>query len=408
MTGASNCADRTEAARPQLRVRSARELFQALSAPDAPTRLSALHAVRLAPDTALSFGLYEGRDVIDVMLQQTQRVRAHIDGHTEWFSWIGALAAFRDRRVVELFISLLGTEEHAELLLALAEYLGAEPIETMHAKLAPALMQNESTVRARAVAHILAESHGGSTREQLRIRLLEGCASAALPLFTAAPSEWVNELTGPFQFEARCQMERQKPSAFAALAQYWDQLSETVKRWLIESSREQNPVLTVDLIRKALISPGSDELSLAALQAAATLEQMPEDINALTVPFLSHSDERLRLAAVAVTCSPLNWVAFLENESSVLVRESGIKKHAASCGLSALPDLLRYMGDPDWRIRAAAADAILSLGTPAVRSAMELLPLGDEALRAAIARMVIQLEDEELLTNYLHRCNVET
>ncbi|MEP6539385.1 MAG: hypothetical protein ABJF23_28870, partial [Bryobacteraceae bacterium] len=58
---------------PQFHVRCARELFEALESPDGAIRLAALHAVQDAPETALGFGSYEERDLINVLISQAER-----------------------------------------------------------------------------------------------------------------------------------------------------------------------------------------------------------------------------------------------------------------------------------------------------------------------------------------------
>jgi hypothetical protein len=119
MSSGAETTEQAHAAPPQLHVRCARELFEALESPDGAIRLAALQAVQQAAATALSFGLHAKRDVVDVLLSQAERYR----GALEWLNWIGALAAFRDPRVVRLFASLIATESHSELVFALANYL---------------------------------------------------------------------------------------------------------------------------------------------------------------------------------------------------------------------------------------------------------------------------------------------
>src|SRR5689334_1996060 len=142
-----------QAAGPQFHVRCARELFAALESPDGAIRLAALHAVQNAPETTLGFGPYAKRDLVDVLLSQAERFR----GELEWLSWIAALTAFHDLRIVRLFTSLITTESHTELLFALANYLQAESLDPIRIQLATALMQNGCVARARAVAPLLAQ-----------------------------------------------------------------------------------------------------------------------------------------------------------------------------------------------------------------------------------------------------------
>ena len=424
--------EQTETAPPQLCLRTARALFEALAGAAAPTRLSALQAVRLSPATAISFGLYDGRDVIDVLLQQAQRWR----GTIEWFSWIGALAAFRDVRVVRLFVSLLSaksadarrqtgekllapsggaldtapvlrelpqsTEDHGDLLFALAEYLRKEPAEGLRRQLAPALMQNECASRARAVAYLLAGSCGGCAGERLRIQLLEGNGEIPLAPFSEEPAAWLAELDGLFQSEARDVLRAQGLATLAALAAHWEELSTSNGAWLLEWAADDDPALATDLMRKAL-SAGSRELAGAALAAASKLPKTPADLSVFAVPFLSDGSELVRRAAV-LCCCDLDFGAFFETESSVLVKQACLAKLAKTRGPAAIPELLGYLRNADWRIRAAAAEALVFLGSAAVRASIELVPLAGEPVRAAVARMVASCADEDLLEAYLRAC----
>jgi len=169
MSSGTQAEEQPQAAESQFQVRCTRELFEALESPDGAIRLAALYAVQDAPETALSFGPYAKRDLLDVLLSQAEGLR----GELEWLSWIGALAAFRDPRVVRLFTSLITTESHTELLFALANYLRTERLDPIRIQLGEALMQNGCVARARAVASVLAEWPSLSTGEALRIGLLE-------------------------------------------------------------------------------------------------------------------------------------------------------------------------------------------------------------------------------------------
>jgi hypothetical protein len=387
-----------EAVPPQLCLRTARALFEALTAADTPTRLSALEAVRLSPAIALRFGLYDGRDVIDVLLQQAHRWR----GTMEWASWLGALAAFREVRVVRLFLSLLSTEDHSDLLFALAEYLRNEPAEALLPRLAPALMQNECASRARAVAHILAGSYGGCAGERLRIQLLESSREVPLPLFSEAPAAWLAELDGLFQSEARAVLCAQGPATLAGLAAHWEEFSTNSRAWLLEWAARSDAALATDLIRKAL-SAGPGQLAAAALTAASKLPESSADLSGFAVLFLSDANELVRRAAV-LCCCDLDFGAFFDTESSVLVKQACLAKLGKTRGLAVIPELLGHLRSADWRIRAAAADALVFLGPAAVRAAIELVPLAGEPVRAAVARMVASCADEDVLEAYLRAC----
>jgi hypothetical protein len=400
MSSGPQAEEQPQPARQPGRVRCARDLFQALESSDGTIRLAALQAVQKDPDTALSFGLHANQDLIDVLLSQAERFR----GEMEWLCWVGALAAFREPRVVRSFLSLITTESHAELLFALAHYLRAEPLEPMRTELGAALMQNEERARARAVAPLLAPCPHLSAGEALRIGLLEPTDETPLPVFTAAIEEWLDELAGPFQSEARLELRRQGASTLAALVGHWDRLQASAKRWLLEWAAEINADLVLDPVREVLAKQ-SDGLILAALEAATNLKNFPADLESLVTLLLDHQDELIRRAAVMACRSPRNWRLLFEKEPSVLVRQAYIGKVVGQEGTDADSFALQQLANPDWRIRAAAAEGLISRGKSGVRAAFTLLPEASESVRIGIARMVIHLADEDLLDEFVQCCS---
>ena len=389
-----------QAAAPPPPVRSARDLFQALESGDVKTRLAALQAVQRAPETALSFGLCDNRDVLDVLLSQAERYR----GKLEWLNWIGALAAFRDPRVVRLFISLLTTESHGELLFGLAGYLRSESVETIRDPLRPALMQNDCAARSHAVAPLLACCPGLCSDETLRIALLEPENGIPLPVFPDAGEEWLSELAGPFQSQAQLELRGQGAPALAALVEGWDRLQENSRKWLLEWAAETNPDLVLRPVREVL-STRAESLLLSALETAAKLKDFPNDLETLIVPLLDHEDELIRRAAMMACRSTSDWRQLFEKDPSVLVRQGCLRKIVNQEGDDAVSFALQQLANPDWRIRAAAVEAVLLLGKSGVRAAFALLPGAGEAARIGIARMVMHFEDQDLLDEFVQHCS---
>jgi len=384
---------------PQFHVRCARELFEALESPDGTTRLAALQAVQNAPETAFSFGLHAKRDLIDVLLSQAERLR----GEFEWLNWIGALAAFHDPRVFRLFASLISTESHSQLLFALANYLQTEPVDSIRTQLGAALMQNDCVARARALAPVLLPHPGLSAAESLRIGLLQPADENPLPLFSAAIEEWLNELNGPFQSESQIELKRQGAATLATLVSHWDRLLESSKKWLLQWAAEIDADLVIDAIRKVLAKE-TDAIALAALEAAANLKNFPADLEILIAPFLEDSDPLVRRAAIRSCRSASDWRLFFEKEPSALVRQTCISKVIDQEGMNAVPFVLQQLANPDWRIRAAAAEGLLLLGNPGVRAAITILPEASASARISIGRMVIYSADEGLLDEFIRSC----
>lgn len=383
----------------QFHVRTAQELFDALESPDSMIRHAALQAAQNDPETALSFGLHGGRDLIDVLLSQAERLR----GELEWMNWIGALAAFRDPRVFRLFASLITTESHSQLLFALANYLRNQSLDSIRIDLSAALMQNDCVARARAVAFLLAPYPNLSVGEQLRIGLLAPADGSSLPAFSAASDEWLNELTGPFQSETQIELRSQDASTLPSLVEHWGRLPADAKGWLLKWAAEVDADLVLDPMREVL-SKSSDSLILPALEAAAKLKHFPADLEVLVIPFLQHSSELIRRAAVITCRTAFDWRRFFEKEPSILVKQACMAKVIDQEGREAAPFALQQLANPDWRIRSAATEGLLSLERSVVREALTLLPDASEPVRIAIGRMVIYLADEDLLDEFLRSC----
>ena len=102
--------------------------------------------------------------------------------------------------------------------------------------------------------------------------------------------------------------------------------------------------------------------------------------------------------------SAFDWRLFFESEPSVLVRQACIARVIDQEGREAVPFALQQLANPDWRIRAAAAEGLLSLGEWGIRAALTLLPEADESVRIGIARMVVHWADEELLDEFIRCC----
>jgi hypothetical protein len=189
----------------------------------------------------------------------------------------------------------------------------------------------------------------------------------------------------------------------SALADYWDQLSESNQEWLLEWGAEHDPGLVIASVLKALAGQ-SQRLVLAALHAAAKLDDVPGDLKILILPFLHDRNEILRRAAVLSCSSDVNWRALLENETSVLVKQACLARLTASEGLQAVPDLLQHLRSQDWRIRAAAAEGLVALGVPAVREAVLLAPQARTSFRIGVARTLVHFDEQELLQQFFESC----
>ncbi len=143
---------------PPRAIRSARSLFEGLRAPDPFDRVEVLRAIQNEPAVALSFGIFEGQDVIDALIRESHRGA----GTLEWMQWLGTLDCFEDPRARDFFLRLLCENDEAMVLFAAARHLARTPVTSHPESIYDLLLTNENPMRARAAALVLENSQATS------------------------------------------------------------------------------------------------------------------------------------------------------------------------------------------------------------------------------------------------------
>src|SRR5215472_4101988 len=132
-------------------VRNVRELFEMLRSAHPATRVTALQAIQAQPSAALSFGVSQGLDVIDVLISESKRAA----GAVEWVEWLGTVDCFDDTRVTDFFFELLANEEEPLVLFAAARHLEHVNWATIPKGLEALLLADGNPMRARAASSVL-------------------------------------------------------------------------------------------------------------------------------------------------------------------------------------------------------------------------------------------------------------
>jgi HEAT repeat protein len=384
---------------PTIRIRTAQELFGALRSPDLGMRMMVLRAIAANPDQTLAFGTFEGRDVIDALLDQAETAR----GYSDWLAVVGALAGFRDARVVPFFQHILATATEPQLIFVAAERLSREPAEALQAFLTPLLMQNESPARARAAADLLATCPDLSDGETLRVALLTSAEDArqAPPIHGQTAALWLAELEGAYRAEARDALEAQGEAAFLFLRERWDTLSEANRGWLLGWGARDWPHRIEELLAAGL-EGGSEDVTLAALECLPALgaDAAPRFSSSLA-RLARHPDVALRRAAIEAGADGVDWLAAIATETDPDLRRTCVRRLAQEEDEGALPTLIHLLQDADWEMGAAAAEALIGIGEPVLESVKPLVHHSNTAARTGAVQVLLALGQEAWLEREL-------
>jgi hypothetical protein len=380
-------------------IRTARELFESLRAADLPTRLSSLKAVQAQPQAAVNFGTWQELDLIDVLLEQASK----LEGTLEWLDWIGALAHFRDERVLQFFMRVLEQEDEPHVLFCAARYLADAPLAAFSQTLPRLFLRNDNPVRARALAGLLRGQVGRDPAVSLRVALLaEHSPWPAPELQSSTAGVWLAELAGPFRIEARNALRLQGQSSWLALARSWDNLRAQEQVWILHWGLDAFPEMVGALVPQSLASEW-DDVRLEGLRVLGALgeTQTAASLRDLAGKFLNDPDAAVRAAAAHASPPGVDWRAFLEQEAEWQVRAAAVGQLAKQDGEDALPTLIQILRSNDWRLRAAAADAIAGMGPSGGERMKPLVHDTDENVRIAAVRVLLNLAEDEWLKHEL-------
>ncbi|MBU0970856.1 MAG: hypothetical protein KKC20_09430, partial [Proteobacteria bacterium] len=205
-----------------LRIRTAKDIVEALRSADPGIRFSILRAIIQHPEQAAAYGASEKWDLVEELCKQTRNLK----GSPLRTLVLGALVSYRDPRVREIFKKEIHTSENAEILTLAARYLAGEVEETERHSLSGLLVQNNSLKHAQAAADGMIGHPHLNDRERIRIAMLGSQAFTPPRLSDATESTWSTELQGPYGLRVRRLLEAQGEAAFIYLRKKWDCLED--------------------------------------------------------------------------------------------------------------------------------------------------------------------------------------
>lgn len=380
----------------QLRIRSMQDIFDALRSPEPRARFSILQAIIQNPEKVAAYGTSDGADLVDELCDHARNLpasplRALV---------LGALVAYKDPRVREIFLMEMHGSGNAETLILASRYLSGESEYDVKPSISGLLFQNNSIDRARAAANVMIGHEQLSDREKIRIALLSTEEFNPPELTKETEAAWSTELQGPYASHARRLLEMQGETAYLCLRRNWSTLNEEDKKWLLEWGAEKFPVYIVELILYGLDS-GSELLVLAALEAITTLKEYGKIFATHTGRYLSSQNPVVRLAAVRAGATVGDWEAMLATEEVVAVKIEMVMRLAEENGAAAAPTLIRLIEEGDHRLRAAATSALQKVSKDVVELMKPLMEHPHQAVQVAAAQVLIAAGEELWLEEQL-------
>ncbi len=370
--------------RPVVRIRTAAELFEGLRHAEPSVKLAVLAAVASQPDRILAYGPLDGVDVVDELVAQLSDRPGLYAGPL-----LGALVRFRDDRVVEACARIARQLKDSELIAQAVERLAAEEGPSARATLSELLFSLES-IRAIPAARALRSRPDLSPGEHMRVELWVG---ALEPVEDQAL--WLGELDGPLRSRAQRCLEQQGEPALEWLAGHFGELNPDLRAWLLKWAARVCHASAARLLREALEQGEGIALEVLAQDPG----RYPEARELLAGRTDSENPRERALAWRVAQLEPdQDWAELFAREKDPEVRCSLARRLAEE---PRLEPLLELASDPDWRLRALAAQGLAALGSSALEPARHLARSPSLESRAVGARVLVSLGDYEWMEEHL-------
>lgn len=380
----------------ELRIRNAADLEKAVLSEDIGTRLAVLKAVGENPASALRYGKHNGRDLIDVLIDQVT-VLSNSSLRQVMFS---VLALLPGERVKQTLIKELHLGNDPACLESAGQRLAGEEPEERLRIFEPFLMQDENPAKARQAACALAGLEGLSPAQRLRVALVGPDGDYEPPRLDAENwGLWEGALTSEHAEYARSLVRRQGKGAFDELKRRWEELDLDTSAWLLDWGSSEFPLETVELLARAL-DQGPGETAQKALDCVTRYEQAGGLFAGAAAKWAGHSDPRLRRAAIAAGAR-VDLLALAKGDADEPVRLAAIKRLGFEKSASHAGLLAELLGDGSWRVRAAASQALGNLGGQGAEMARQVLKYGDQAARIAAAQALLAMDQDNWSTDQL-------
>ena len=353
-------------------------LIDALENPNIMVRAATLQAIAQYPEKASS--LAEKGNVN--LFRELVKLRDRPTEAGIRISYVQALLSLEDEQVSGMAKDEFLATDNTDIILLTAGKLGMLPPDERIAFLGPVVMAAADPTKSRVAANLLVHCRNLPVGLALRVAVASDHAVETAPLNDDNLHEWLAELQGPYPRRTRKILLAKEDGSFAALLSNWDKLPDQIRLWAFQETIKNDPEKSGALIWKILRETTSGELLPAALEAAIHLSRDEADEKMITA-FTMHKDPVIRAAAIKVASSAIDWAHLLQNEPSDMVRVAIIERTGQNRHIENIELLASLLEDTNWRIRAAATNAMAALAPDSIPVLQRLLLNDNPAVRAA-------------------------
>jgi HEAT repeat protein len=370
----------------ELKLSTTAELCAALRAPDTRVNLATLSAIIADPDKAMAFTTCDGCDLVDELAGLVTADRPSLLRTTA----AAALFSLNDKRSLEPARRIFSAGADLEIMFLAGRRIAAEGERTALEYFLPYLYDHRDVQRQRLAAVMLAACAGLTPADRLQVALLAGETGAEPPrLGPGTLQVWLDALQGDRHNEARGFLTDFGEESFLFLKDNWNRLDPATKAWLVSWGASDFPGASADLVIAAL-SGEDPELQLAALEAMPRYEHHGATFRSvLHKVAIAGRDKRWSVAAIRAGAQVENLHDRVFSERDPDIRKALIQRLKGENHATGV--LARLLEDSDWRIRATAADILVSEGDSSVNHVSVLLNHEDIAVRTAAAQVLIRL-----------------
>ncbi len=385
--------ENTEQAAEELRIQNAADLERAVQSEDIGTRLAVLKAVGENPQAALRYGKHNGRDLIDVMIDQVNT----LTNSSLRQMVLTVLSLLPGERVKQAMIKELHLSNEPAYIEAAARRLAQEEPDERRRIFAPFLMQDESPVKAREAAKAIIDLDELNQAERLRVALVGPDSEFAMPELNAESWElWQGALRGLHAEYARQLVQRQGREAFQILKDRNSELDFDSRTWLLRWGVVEFALESVELVAQAL-EQGTEQLALIALECVPSYDRASGLFTQAVEKWAKHEDTRIRRAAIAAGAE-VDLTSLAQGDPDEPIRLAAIKRLGYEAGHAGfLADLL---ADESWRVRSAASQVLGKMGDDGAEAARRVLEIGGQQAKVAAVQALLALGQEDWLKDY--------